>query len=59
MRGCSYQYRVGHSGRLQSRGYIRSLAKYVGIVAHTSSGAGPERSYVVKPADTASAARKP
>jgi LysM repeat protein len=24
----------------------------VGYVAHTSQGAGPERSYVVKPADT-------
>jgi LysM repeat protein len=24
----------------------------VGIVAHTSHGAGPERTYVVKPADT-------
>ncbi|HLY94282.1 MAG TPA: LysM peptidoglycan-binding domain-containing protein [Gaiellaceae bacterium] len=24
----------------------------VGIVAHTSSGAGPERSYIVQPADT-------
>ena len=24
----------------------------VGVVAHTSSGAGPERNYVVKPADT-------
>jgi LysM repeat protein len=24
----------------------------VGLVAHTSQGAGPERTYVVKPADT-------
>ena len=24
----------------------------VGLVAHTSQGAGPERAYVVKPADT-------
>ena len=24
----------------------------VGLVAHTSHGAGPERSYVVRPADT-------
>jgi len=24
----------------------------VGVVAHTSSGAGPERNYVVKPTDT-------
>jgi hypothetical protein len=41
MRGCGYQHRAGHSGRLQARGYIRSLAEYVGIVAYTRADHHP------------------